>query len=251
MEPLPGMNPHTFEFLVAGTLGGRTGWLDYETLLDASDGDFPRSRIEETHLIAINYTSGTTTNPKGVMITHRDAWINATGTLTHWPMTLADRYLWAMPMFHANGWTFARMVAAVARSHIRLRKVDAGSIYAERQRERVTTLCAAPTVPISIANGREEQRRRLTRGVRLLRAGALPDAATIERIEGDLGWQVIQVYSLTETSPFIAICEPLTEHDRKNSAQRGDQGARRAIDRVGSRGWWIPTCKTCRTMAAQ
>jgi fatty-acyl-CoA synthase len=214
--------------------GSMTGWLDYETLLAASDGEFPRPAIEETDLLAINYTSGTTANPKGVMITHRNAWINAIGTLTHWPMTPADRYLWTLPMFHANGWTFTWIVTAAGGTHVCLRKVDASAIYDEIQRERVTTLCAAPTVLIAIANGPEARRKRLKRGVRLLTAGAPPAAATIERIEGDLGWQVTQVYGLTETAPFISICEPLPEHERSTPAQQAVIKARQGVELIAS-----------------
>jgi fatty-acyl-CoA synthase len=85
--------------------GERHGWLDYEATLAAASAGFAKPDIAETDLIAINYTSGTTSRPKGVMITHRNAWVNAVGTLVHHPMTLADRYLWTLPMFHANGWT--------------------------------------------------------------------------------------------------------------------------------------------------
>lgn len=214
--------------------GSGAGWLDYEALLAANEGDFPRSTIEETDLLAINYTSGTTANPKGVMITHRNAWINAIGTLTHWPMTPADRYLWTLPMFHANGWTFTWIVTAVGGTHICLRKVDAIGIYEEIGRECVTTLCAAPTVLIAIANGPEGSRTRLKGGVRLLTAGAPPAAATIERIEGEFGWQVTQVYGLTETAPFISICELLPEHERLAPAQRAVIKARQGVELITS-----------------
>jgi fatty-acyl-CoA synthase len=214
--------------------GSRAGWLDYESLLADSAGEFPQAMIQETDLIAINYTSGTTANPKGVMITHRNAWINAVGTLTHWPMTSADRYLWTLPMFHANGWTFTWTVTAVGGTHICLRKVEATAIYDEIQRERITTLCAAPTVLIAIANGPEPDRKRLKRGVRLLTAGAPPAAVTIERIEGEFGWQVTQAYGLTETAPFISICEPLPEHAQSTPERRAMIKARQGVELITS-----------------
>jgi fatty-acyl-CoA synthase len=214
--------------------GGGSGWLEYERLLGESDGQFERPAIAETDLLTINYTSGTTANPKGVMITHRNAWANAIGTLTHWPMTPADRYLWTLPMFHANGWTFTWIVTAVGATHVCLRKVETGAIYQEVERERVTTLCAAPTVLIGIANGPEEQRRQLRRGVRVLTAGAPPAAATIERLEGELGWHVTQVYGLTETAPFISVCEPLPEHERLDAAQRAVIKARQGVELITS-----------------
>src|SRR5437588_5966896 len=86
--------------------GRRTDWLDYEVLLTESTGEFARPAIEENDLLTINYTSGTTSRPKGVMITHRNAYMNSVGTLVHEHMSSADRYLWTLPMFHANGWTF-------------------------------------------------------------------------------------------------------------------------------------------------
>ena len=192
--------------------GSKPGWLEYEALLSQADGRFERPAIGENDLLALNYTSGTTSRPKGVMITHRNAWVNAIGTLVHWPMTPADRYLWTLPMFHANGWTFTWIVTGVAATHVCLRRVDAESVYAHVDAERITTMCAAPTVLIGIANGPQALRKTLRRGVRLLTAGAPPAAATIERVEGDLGWTVTQVYGLTETAPLITVCEPLPEH---------------------------------------
>ena len=133
--------------------GRKDGWLDYESLLDAAATGATQVPMAETDLLAINYTSGTTSRPKGVMITHRNAWMNAVGTLVHWPMTPATRYLWTLPMFHANGWTFTWSVTAAAAMHVCLRAVDPVVIYDLIGRERVTHLSAAPTVLISIANG--------------------------------------------------------------------------------------------------
>ncbi len=164
-----------------------------------------RPAIQETDLLTINYTSGTTSRPKGVMITHRNAYLNAIGTLLHHPMTMADRYLWTLPMFHANGWTFVWIVTAVGAAHICLRKVDPGAVFQKIEAESVTMLCAAPTVLISIAHAPEELRRAARRGVRVLTAGAPPAAATIERVEGELGWVITQAYGLTETSPLITV----------------------------------------------
>ncbi|MFX4801983.1 AMP-binding protein, partial [Acinetobacter baumannii] len=89
-------------------------WIDYESQLAATPPEFKPVQIAETDLLSINYTSGTTSRPKGVMITHRNAWMNSAGTLVHLPMTPAERYLWTLPMFHANGWTFVWTVTAVA-----------------------------------------------------------------------------------------------------------------------------------------
>src|SRR3989441_996006 len=199
---------------------GRQGWLDYEKLLTEAPADFDRPDIRETDLLTINYTSGTTSRPKGVMITHRNAYLNVVGTLIHHPMSLADRYLWTLPMFHANGWTFVWTVTAAGATHVCLRKGEPVSIFEKIEQESVTMLCAAPTVLINIANGPEELILAARRGIRILTAGAPPAAATIERVEGELGWEITQAYGLTETSPFITICEPRPEHERLASAER-------------------------------
>jgi fatty-acyl-CoA synthase len=214
--------------------GSKPGWLEYEQLLAASDGQFERPAIEEGDLLSINYTSGTTSRPKGVMITHRNAWVNCVGTMTHVPMSPADRFLWTLPMFHANGWTYTWIGTAAAATHVCLRQVEAGAIYRLVNAERITMLCAAPTVLIAIANGPEEGRRNLRRGVRVLTAGAPPAAATIERVEGDLGWTITQVYGLTETAPFISICAPLPEHDTLMPAERARMKARQGVELMTS-----------------
>ena len=214
--------------------GEKSGWLAYESLLRGSTEPDEFNDIIETDLLAINYTSGTTSRPKGVMITHRNAWTNSVGTLAHWPIKPGDRYLWTLPMFHANGWTFPWTVTAAGAVHICLRKVDASNIYEHVNCERVTHLCAAPTVLISIANGPESMRRQLRRGVRVFTAGAPPAAATIERMESELGWEITQVYGLTETAPFISICEPLPEHSSLSCADRATIKARQGVELISS-----------------
>jgi fatty-acyl-CoA synthase len=185
----------------------REGWIDYEIAVSESSSHFERPEIVETDLISINYTSGTTARPKGVMVTHRNAYLNVVGTLLHHPMTSEDRYLWTLPMFHANGWTFVWIVTAMGAAYICLKKVEPASVFALMQTENISMFCAAPTVLIALANAPEEVRRAEPVGIRLLTAGAPPAAATIEQIEGELGWTVSHVYGLTETSPLITICE--------------------------------------------
>jgi fatty-acyl-CoA synthase len=168
------------------------------------------------------------------MITHRNAYINVVGTLIHYAMTPADRYLWTLPMFHANGWTFVWTVTAAGGTHICLRKVGPVAIFEKINEESVTMLCAAPTVLISIASGPEELRCEARRGVRILTAGAPPAAATIERIEDELGWVITQAYGLTETSPFITICEPRPEHEGLSCAEKSVIKARQGVELLTS-----------------
>jgi len=152
-----------------------SGWLDYEAMVEATSTKFARPEIRD--LLTINYTSGTTSRPKGVMITHRNAWMNSIGTLLYAPMTCADRYLWTLPMFHANGWTFVWTVTAAGATHICLRKVEPRAVFKLMATEQVTTLCAAPTVLISLANVPENLRRLAPKGIHVITAGAPPAAS--------------------------------------------------------------------------
>lgn len=214
--------------------GVREGWIDYESTLAASRPAFQAPEIAENDLLTINYTSGTTARPKGVMITHRNAYLNVMGTLAHHHLTPADRYLWTLPMFHANGWTFTWTNTARGMTHVCLRTVEPRLIYQLIRDERITMFCAAPTVLISIANAPADMRAGAPRGVRLFTAGAPPAAATIELVERELGWELTHVYGLTETSPLIAFCEPLPEHLALSPAERAKIKARQGVELVSS-----------------
>jgi fatty-acyl-CoA synthase len=224
---------HGVEHFVA-LEGQRDGWLSYQELIESSTGEFTRPTIDESDLLTINYTSGTTSRPKGVMITHRNAYLNVVGTLVHIHMTPADRYLWTLPMFHANGWTFVWTVTAVGGTHVCLRRVEPRRVFELIRDERVSLLCAAPTVLIGIANCPEDLRRLSRPGVKVLTAGAPPAAATIERVEGELGWEITQVYGLTETAPFITICEPQPEHAALSLEDRARVKARQGVELITS-----------------
>lgn len=214
--------------------GARDGWIDYEAALAAQGPDFDHVPIAETDLLTINYTSGTTARPKGVMITHRNAYLNVMGALAHHPLSPADRYLWTLPMFHANGWTFTWINTARGMANVCLRQVEPRAVFRLIREERITMLCAAPTVLIAIANAPPEVTADAPRGVRLFTAGAPPAAATIELVERKLGWELTQVYGATETSPFITLCEPLPEHEALTPEQRAVIKARQGVELVSS-----------------
>jgi fatty-acyl-CoA synthase len=214
--------------------GARDGWLQYEQLVRDASGVVERPTIDERDLLTINYTSGTTSRPKGVMITHRNAWANAVGTLVHVPMTPADRYLWTLPMFHANGWTFTWIVTAVGGTHVCVRKVEPTAVFRLVREEDITFLCAAPTVLIGLANAPQDMKAGVPGGVRVLTAGAPPAAVTIQRLEDGLGWSVTQVYGLTETAPFITVCEPRPEHDTLPPEDRAVIKARQGVELITS-----------------
>jgi acyl-CoA synthetase (AMP-forming)/AMP-acid ligase II len=230
---LPGVR-HFVALEGAPASQGSDGWLDYEALVAQARPVFARPPIEESDLLTINYTSGTTSRPKGVMITHRNAYMNVVGTLLHVPMGMTDRYLWTLPMFHANGWTFVWVVTAVGGAHICLRKVDPLKVFELVGSESVSLMCAAPTVLIGIAGAPADVRAGARRGVRVVTAGAPPAAATIERIEGELGWAITHVYGLTETAPFITVCEPRPEHDALSAPERAVIKARQGVELITS-----------------
>ncbi len=212
--------------------GQRDGWLDYETLVAETAPDPVRPAIDERDLLTINYTSGTTSRPKGVMITHRNAWVSAVGMMVHMPMSAADTYLWTLPMFHANGWTFTWIVPAVGARHICVPKFDPAEVFRLIAREGVTFLCAAPTVLIALATAPESLKAGLPRGVRVLTAGSPPAAATIQRVEDGLGWTVRQLYGLTETSPLMTFCEELPEHRQLDAEGQARQKARQGVEQI-------------------
>jgi fatty-acyl-CoA synthase len=214
--------------------GDREGWKNYEQLAASAPAPQAPDAVDESDLLSINYTSGTTSRPKGVMITHRNAYVNVIGTLLHLPMHLTDRYLWTLPMFHANGWTYTWTVTAAGAAHVCLRKVDPGRVFEAIRIERITVLAAAPTVLIGLANAPAELRAGVPAGVRVVTAGAPPAAATIERLEGELGWTVTQVYGLTETSPFITVCEQRSEHAALSAPDRAIVKARQGVELLTS-----------------
>jgi fatty-acyl-CoA synthase len=212
--------------------GARAGWLNHEELVSETTAEPDRPAIDERDLLTINYTSGTTSRPKGVMITHRNAWVNVVGTLVHMPMSPADRYLWTLPMFHANGWTYTWIVTAIGGRHVCLRKVDPAAVFRLIAEEGVTFLCAAPTVLIALANAPDAMKEGVPRGVRVFTAGAPPAAATIQRIEEGLGWTVTQLYGLTETSPFMTISEVRPEHLALAPLERARQKSRQGVEQI-------------------
>src|SRR4029077_6069294 len=162
------------------------------------------------------------------------AWANVVGTLVHFHITVGDRYLWTLPMFHANGWTFVWIITAVGGTHVCLPKVEPARVFDLIRKEHVGWLCAAPTVLIALANATTEVRGDVPKGVHVITAGAAPAAATIERLEGELGWEVTQVYGLTETSPFISVCDPLPEHAALTATERATVKARQGVELITS-----------------
>src|SRR5699024_6023084 len=159
----------------------------YEALVAAASPEFTRPEIAESDLLTINYTSGTTARPKGVMITHRNAYMNSVGTLLHLRMDLGDRCLWTLPLFHANGWTYTWTVTAAGATHVCLRVMDSARVFELLRKEQITSLCAAPTVLIMLSNASGADGGQVPTGVHVATAAPSPAADHIQPLELDTG----------------------------------------------------------------
>ena len=182
------------------------GFSTFQQLLDAGqdDPDLPWSVDDEDRTITINYTSGTTGRPKGVMYSHRGAYLNALGQCQHQGFDVDTHYLWTLPMFHCNGWCSAWAVTAAAGTHVCLRAVRGPALWEAIDAEGVTHLAGAPTV-LAIM-GDAEQAHRLQRPLHVITAGAPPNPSTLQRFH-ELGAHITHVYGLTETYGPYTICE--------------------------------------------
>src|SRR3954451_5710802 len=179
-----------------------------EALLRFDREPRPWAGADEDATATINYTSGTTARPKGVQITHRNIWVNSTTFGLHAGISDWDVYLHSLPMFHANGWGMLYTAAAMGVPQVVLRKVDGADILRRVREHGVTYMCAAPAVVNAILDAVGDWDGPIPgagRATRVVCAGAPPPTKTIERIESDLGWELIQIYGLTETSPLLTI----------------------------------------------
>ena len=205
--------------------GERLGEKDYEAFLAEGDAEFEWSPpADEWQAIALNYTSGTTGNPKGVVYHHRGAYLNALGNILVWGMRGHPVYLWTLPMFHCNGWCFPWTVTALAGTHVCLRRVEAKAIYDAIAEHGVTHLCGAPIVLGMLINAKAEERRPLGRTVEIMTAAAPPPPAVLEAIERE-GFHVTHVYGLTETYGPAVVSE---WHDEWDQLPLGERAARKA-----------------------
>jgi len=211
----------------SGPEGRRLGEIEYEHLLAAADPDFEGLRpADEWESIALNYTSGTTGNPKGVVYAHRGTYLNAFGNILAWGMRQHPVYLWTLPMFHCNGWCFPWSVTALAGTHVCLRRVEAGAIYDAIERDGVTHLCGAPVVMNMLLNARQTP---LPRPVEMMTAGAAPPAAVIGGMER-LGFKITHVYGLTEVYGPSVVCAWHDEWDERPLDQRARLKARQGVN---------------------
>jgi fatty-acyl-CoA synthase len=180
---------------------------DYEALLAAASPDFPTPvDMAETDSATLNYTSGTTARPKGVMLSHRAGTISTMNFIVSLNVRPTDVYLHTLPMFHANGWGGIWALTGLGGTQVCLRKVEAEPIFRLMEQESITLACAAPTVLVTLATFARARQYRLTPGIRIGTGGAPPAAAVLRNMEA-LGIEVVHLYGLTETGPFLTSCE--------------------------------------------
>ena len=209
--------------------GGRLGEIEYEALLEDGDPAFEWSNPDdEWRAISLNYTSGTTGNPKGVVYHHRGACLNALSNVIGWNLTHHPVYLWTLPMFHCNGWCFPWTLAAVGGTSICMRKVEAGAIYSAIAAQGVTHLCGAPIVLGMILNAADHERRPLPHPVHVMTAAAPPPAAVLEGMERE-GFRVTHVYGLTETYGPAVICAWKNEWNDLPMAEQAQRKSRQGV----------------------
>ncbi|UDY24882.1 AMP-binding protein [Nocardioides sp. Kera G14] len=204
----------------------------------AAPGAVPREWDEDENATAtINYTSGTTARPKGVELTHRNLWINATIFGLHVGVTDRDVYLHTLPTFHANGWGMPFIGAGLGVKQIVLRKVDGAEILRRIDEYGVTYLCGAPAVVAAVLDAAKEWDGPIPGRdrVRMVVAGAPPPTRTVARLEEELGWEFIQIYGLTETSPVLTVNRTREEWDDLPVLERASRLARQGVPALGVR----------------
>ncbi|MBD5635600.1 MAG: AMP-binding protein [Candidatus Eremiobacteraeota bacterium] len=205
----------------------RVSTLEYErALADADATPLENPVTDEDATITINYTSGTTGKPKGVMYTHRGAYQNALGEVFHANLRPESVYLWTLPMFHCNGWTYPWAVTAAGATHVCLPKVDPAAIFALVEDAAVTHFCGAPTVLIALAN--HPGASSFSHPVHVITAGAPPAPTTIAQMEA-LGATITQVYGLTETYGPVTVCAWQSQWDGLSIAERARQKAKQGV----------------------
>ncbi|MGQ0622339.1 MAG: acyl-CoA synthetase [Panacagrimonas sp.] len=204
-------------------------WMSYEDFLASGDPDFSwQPPADEWESIALNYTSGTTGDPKGVLYHHRGAALNAISNVLEWDMPKHPVYLWTLPLFHCNGWCFAWTVAARAGVNVCLRKFDPKKVFELIRQERVTHYCGAPIVQSALANAPAEWREGIAHTVHTMVAGAPPSPSLIAQMTA-MGFDLTHVYGLTEVYGPAAVCAPQAHWQTLDPAERARLTSRQGV----------------------
>jgi fatty-acyl-CoA synthase len=220
--------------------GERLGKMEYEKFIAGGDADFEWSLPQsESDPIALNYTSGTTGRPKGVVYHHRGTFLEACGNVMAWAMPAAPVYLWTLPMFHCNGWCFPWSVTAMAGTHVCLRAVEPKRIFELIVEHGVTHMCGAPTVLGMLIAAPESERRKFAQPVHIQTGGSPPPAKVIQAME-ELGFQVLHIYGMTELQGPSTFCAPQAWDDKYTEMAR--QGVRYPV----VEGHIVADPKTCK-----
>jgi len=220
-------------FTDSGASVVRIGEQDFDALLEQGaqmlDGESTfNGPDDEWHALGLNYTSGTTGNPKGVVVHHRGAYLNAVGNIVAWNLPRHPVYLWTLPMFHCNGWCFPWTIAAVAGTHVCLRKVDPALIFDLIRTHQVTHYCGAPVVHAGLINAPAELSHGINWTVRAMVAGAAPPASMIEGMDR-LGFEVTHVYGLTEVYGPAAVCAKQAQWSQLSLGEQAKRNARQGV----------------------
>ncbi len=209
--------------------GEMIGDMEYEDFLATGDPEFEwRGPKDEWQAISLNYTSGTTGDPKGVVYHHRGAYLAAMGNAVSWSLPKHPIYLWTLPMFHCNGWCFPWTLTAVGGTHVCLRKIEASAIYSEMQRCQVTHMCGAPIILSMLINASDEDKAKAPSGVKFMVAAAPPPAAVLAEMDS-MGFDVTHVYGLTETYGPSVLCDWNANWNEKPVEDRAALKARQGV----------------------
>jgi fatty-acyl-CoA synthase len=228
--------------------GDRLGEVEYEDFLKGGDPAFAWSPpADESAPIALNYTSGTTGRPKGVVYHHRGTFLETVGNIMAWPLPPRPVYLWTLPLFHCNGWCFGWSVVAMGGTHVCLRAVDPAAIFPLIVEHGVTHMCGAPTVLSMLVNAPDEQKRTFPHVVDIQTGGSPPPAKVIKGME-ELGFRVTHIYGMTELQGPSTLCEPQEAWEGLELEARAVQMARQGVRYPVVDGHIVADPKTCKPM---
>jgi fatty-acyl-CoA synthase len=226
--------------------GERLGSMEYEKFIAGGSKDFEWSLPEDEYApIALNYTSGTTGRPKGVVYHHRGTFLESMGNITAWAMPARPVYLWTLPMFHCNGWCYPWSVVAMCGTHVCLRAVDPALIFPMIVEHGVTHMCGAPTVLGMLVAAPEEQRRRFAHPVHIMTGGSPPPAKVIKAME-DLGFQVLHIYGMTELQGPSTLCAVQEGWEKLSEEQKYNEMARQGVRYQVVEGHIVGDPKSCK-----